>query len=98
MMMSGKQQSANYIAIPPGATLKEQLQYKNMSQKEFSLRMGLTEKHVSRLINGKVELTHDVSIKLEYVTGLPANFWNTLESKYREQLKRVEEETNMEKN
>ncbi len=95
-MKDGIKRSTNYIAIPPGVTIKEQLQYKNMNQKEFALRMGLTEKHTSRLINGKVELTYGISNKLESVTGIPAEFWNNLESRYREKLKKVEEELEIE--
>jgi HTH-type transcriptional regulator/antitoxin HigA len=54
--------------------------------------MGMSEKHISRLINGKVELTLDVSLRLESVLGLPAKFWNNLELLYREQLSRVKAE------
>ncbi len=96
-MSNGIKRSENFIAIPPGATIKEQLEYKNMSQKEFALRMDLSEKHVSRLINGKVELTCDTAIRLESVTGLPASFWSGLESKFREQLKKVDEESRSQK-
>ncbi|MFR0064315.1 MAG: helix-turn-helix transcriptional regulator [Veillonella parvula] len=45
--------SSSYVATPPGATIKEQLNDRNMSQKEFAARMDLSEKHVSKLINGE---------------------------------------------
>ena len=76
--------SRTYIATPPGATIKEQLQDRGMSQKEFAVRMNLSEKHISRLINGEVQLTPDVAIRLETVLGVPASFWNNLEVIYRE--------------
>ena len=81
--------SKNNIAIPPGATIKEQLEYRGMAQKEFAVRMDMSEKHISRLINGKVELTSDVALRLESVLGVPAKFWINLEAKYREQITRV---------
>lgn len=81
--------SRNTIAIPPGATIREQLENRGMTQKEFALRMGLSEKHISHLINGQVELTQDVALRLESVLGVPASFWNNLESIYREKLTRV---------
>ena len=81
--------SHTIIATPPGATMKEQLADRGMSQKEFALRMGLSEKHVSRLINGEVQLTPDVSLRLEMVLGIPAAFWNNLEAIYREKLTRA---------
>ena len=88
--------SKNAIAIPPGATIREQLDNRGMKQKEFALRMGLTEKHISHLINGKVELTQDVALRLESVLGAPASFWNNLEIIYREKLARVIEEKELE--
>jgi HTH-type transcriptional regulator/antitoxin HigA len=89
--------SANAIAIAPGETLREQLEIRGMSQKEFAARIGMTEKHISHLINGKVELTKDVALRLESVLGLPAHFWNNLEAIYREDLVRVKTELDYEK-
>jgi HTH-type transcriptional regulator / antitoxin HigA len=89
--------SKKTIAIPPGATIREQLENREMMQKEFSQRMGLSEKHISRLINGQVELTQDVALRLESVLGVPASFWNNLESIYREKLTRVIAEKEMER-
>jgi len=87
--------SRNIIATPPGATIKEQLIDRGMSQKEFSARMGMSEKHISRLINGEVQLTPDVAVRLEMVLGVPAQFWSKLESIYREKLVRASAENEM---
>ena len=87
--------SQSYIATPPGATIKEQLKDRGMSQKEFAARMDLFEKHVSKLINGDVQLTPEVALRLEMVLGIPAKFWNSLEAIYREKLLIVEAENAM---
>jgi HTH-type transcriptional regulator/antitoxin HigA len=87
--------SKNTIAVAPGATIRDQLEYRGMSQKEFAARMDMSEKHISHLINGKVELTSDVSLRLEYVLGIPSSYWMNLEAAYREQLARVEAENDM---
>ena len=84
--------SKNTIAIPPGATIREQLEYRGMCQKEFAKRMDMSEKHISRLINGKVELTQGTSLRLENVLGIPANFWNNMEIIYQEQAARARED------
>lgn len=84
--------SRSYIATPPGATIREQLEDRGMSQKEFASRMGMSEKHISHLINGDVQLTHEVAYRLEMVLGLPANFWNNLEAIYREKIAKAEAE------
>lgn len=88
--------SKNYVATPPGATIKEQLVDRGMSQKEFAARMEMSEKHISKLINGEVLLTTDMAIRLEMVLGLPASFWNNLEAIYREKLAKVNAENEME--
>lgn len=87
--------SRTYIATPPGATIKEQLIDRGMSQKEFASRMDMSEKHISKLINGEVSLTPDVAMRLEMVLGVPARFWNNLESIYREKLQAVQAENAM---
>lgn len=66
--------SRSYIAIPPGATIKEQLEDRGMSQKEFALRMGMSEKHISHLINGDVQLTPDVAYKIEWYLAYQLGF------------------------
>ena len=87
--------SKTYIATPPGATIKEQLIDRGMSQKEFAARMEMSEKHISNLINGEVHLTADVAMRMEMVLGLPASFWLNLEAIYREKLLKVDTENEM---
>ena len=87
--------SRSYIATPPGATIKEQLNDRGMSQKEFAARMDMSEKHISRLINGDVQLTPETAVRLEMVLGIPAKFWNNLEAIYREKLIKAEMENAM---
>ena len=87
--------SKKTIATPPGTTIREQLADRKMSQKEFAVRMDMSEKHISRLINGETHLTPNVAQRLEAVLGVPASFWNNLEARYREKLERVEEENAM---
>lgn len=89
-------ESKTYIAVPPGATIKEQLGYRNIKQTEFALRMGMSEKHISNLINGKVELTPDVANRLESVFGIEAKIWLRLEGHYRAKLAKVNEENERE--
>lgn len=88
--------SRSYIATPPGATIKEQLNERGMSQKEFAARMDMSEKHISKLINGDVQLTPETAVRLEMVLGVPAKFWNNLEAIYREKIIKAEAENAME--
>ena len=87
--------SRTYIATPPGATIKEQLNDRGMSQKEFAARMDMSEKHISKLINGEVQLTIETAVRLETVLGVPAQFWNNLEAIYREKILKAETANSM---
>lgn len=88
-------ESRTYIATPPGETIKEQLEDRNMIQKEFAERMGYSPKHISKLINGEAPLTQQTAQKLEMVFGIPAVFWTNLEAIYRDKLSKAEEENQM---
>lgn len=88
--------SRTFIATPPGATIKEQLVLRGLNQKEFALRIGMSEKHISKLINGEVQLTPDVAVRLEMVLGIPAVYWNRLEATYREKIIKANAENEIE--
>ena len=87
--------SESIVAVPPGATIKEQLQMRSMTQKEFAERMDMTTKHISQLINGEVRLSPDVAVRLEMVFGVPAKFWTNLEAIYQEKLIKANAENTM---
>lgn len=87
--------NAEIVAIPPGVTIKEQLNERGMKQREFATRMGMSEKHISKLINGEVQLTMETARRLEMVLGVPARFWFNLEAIYREDIAKIEEEHSM---
>lgn len=77
-------------SVPPGATLKETLETKGMSQADLSVRTGLTEKTISQIVNGSAPITLDTADKLELALGIPARFWNSRELTYREAIARDE--------
>lgn len=78
-------------AVPPGATLKETLESKGLSQADLSLRTGLAEKTISQIVNGIAPITYETAEKLEMAMGIPASFWNQRELRYRETLARCAE-------
>ncbi|MBC2705545.1 ImmA/IrrE family metallo-endopeptidase [Desulfobacula sp.] len=78
-------------AIPPGETLKETIESIGMTQKELSIRTGLTVQSINRIYKGEQPIIYETANKLELVTGVPARFWNNLEAKYREQLEKSKE-------
>ncbi|WP_084518143.1 ImmA/IrrE family metallo-endopeptidase [Microtetraspora niveoalba] len=81
-------------AVPPGETIREYLDELGMTQRELATRLGLSAKHVNRLIQGLVPLSHEIAQRLELVTGMPAKLWNRLEADYQsaQQRLRMEQE------
>lgn len=71
------------IAIPPGETLLETLEYMEMTQKEFATRVNMSVNIINEIIKGKAPITADTAIKFEAVLEIPASFWINLESNYK---------------
>lgn len=70
------------LAVHPGVTLKENLEFLKISNTELLTRTGISEKHISQILNGKASITADVAIKLEKATGISAEFLNNLQANY----------------
>ena len=51
--------------VPTGAIIKDYLEARGISQRELSQRIGVSEKHISNLLNGKSALTAPMALKLE---------------------------------
>lgn len=73
---------APIVAIPPGATIRENMQHLGMNQTELALRLGMSTEHLSNVIDGKHPITYQAALKLETVLGPTAQFWLNLETNY----------------
>lgn len=76
----------NMVAIPPGATIREHLVLRGITQEDFARDLGVSEEYISQLLEGNVELTPDIALRSEHVFGISANFWINLETIYRNKL------------
>jgi HTH-type transcriptional regulator / antitoxin HigA len=84
------------IAIHPGESLKDELAFLNLTQVDLSKRTGLSEKHISQIINGQDPITPDTALKLERAIGTPAEFWNNLQKNYELNQARIAVESKIE--
>ena len=57
-----------------GKYLKDYLEFNNISQSEFALRMGITQKHMNELLNGKANVTLEMAANIERLTGINSSF------------------------
>lgn len=83
------------LIIHPGETLQEVLEDREMSQKELSIRTGVTEKHISTVINGQKNISASFAKKLEYALGIETEFWMNLQANYERELLEFEELNNI---
>ena len=80
------------IAIPPGYTIKEQLEDRNINLNDFIAKMNMSKEDVELLIEGNIKLTNDLASKLELVLGIPKQFWINLENNYRNKLDAIKKD------
>ena len=81
----------NDWSVHPGEVLAEKLAELQMTQTEFARRMGLTPKHVNRIIKGHAGFSPAVAIGMERVLGVSAALWLNLQASHGLTLARAEE-------
>ncbi|OYX43759.1 addiction module antidote protein, HigA family [Candidatus Saccharibacteria bacterium 32-49-12] len=79
-------------AIHPGVTVQRTLDSLGMTQKRLAERTGLSEKHISQIINGEASITADTAFLLQNAVGGAASFWLNLDKNHRETLARIEQD------
>ena len=70
-------------SVHPGEILGETLKARSISQSELASRCGISEKHVSQIINGKASISSETALLFERALGIRASLWMNLESSHR---------------
>ena len=72
----------NY-AIHPGEYLEELLEARGMSQAELAIRLGISRKHISNVVNGKASITAELAHALEKVfCDYSAKYWLSIQNAF----------------
>lgn len=74
--------------IHPGEMLLDELKSRNMSQRKFSDLIGCSYSVINEIINGKRQISTELSLKIEAALGTPAYIWCNLQSDYNMQMAR----------
>lgn len=82
--------------MSPGETLSEVLTDRGMSQAELARRAGLSTKHINQIISGAASLSAETAVKIEFVTGVPAQLWTALEAVHQVAQTRDDESSRLE--
>lgn len=72
--------ATDYSTIHPGMVLKEELEAKGLSNKEFASTIGMPASVLSDILNGKRSVTPDIAILLEASLGRDAADWLALQA------------------
>lgn len=68
--------------IHPGGILKEELEARGYSQKEFAAKAGIMPSHLNEVIKGKRRINVEFAVKLEDSLGIPYDFWMRFQNQY----------------
>ena len=70
----------------PGSLIKEELEYRNISQIQFSKKLGLANTAFNEMLNGKRSITTDFALLIEAALNIPAYILIGLQSDYNLQI------------
>lgn len=79
-----------YGAIPthPGEVLKDEIEYRGITQRKLAESMGLAYSVVNEILNARRPLTARTALMFEAALGVPADSLMYLQSKYNMQTAR----------
>lgn len=66
----------------PGRVLKKEIESRKLTQKEFSLLVGLPPSHISEIVNEKRKLTPEIAVTLSEIWDTNPNSWVRMQADY----------------
>jgi len=70
----------------PGSLVKDELEYRNISQSQFSKKLGLPNSAFNEILNGKRPITTDFALLMEAALNIPAYMLIGLQTDYNLQV------------
>lgn len=71
-----------YTPTHPGEVLKDEIEYRKISQRQLAERMGVSYKALNDLLNGRRSLTVVTAMMFEAALDIPADSLMRLQVKY----------------
>lgn len=72
--------------IHPGEMIKDEIEYRGISQKELAAEIGIPAYVLNAVLNGKRAVTTEYALLLEAALGIEADLWLRLQSDYNKQI------------
>lgn len=73
-------------AIHPGEMIKDEIEFRGISQKALATEIGLPASVLNEVLNGKRAVTTEYALLLEAALGIEADLWLKLQSDYNKQI------------
>lgn len=93
--MKNELQNSSIEVKHPGEFIKAMLEQNGMLQKELALRTGVSEKHISNVLNGEKGISASFARKLALVFGNEYSYWTNLQAAYDNHLLSLEVENDI---
>ena len=77
-----------YLPTRPGEVLKEEIEYRGISQKKLSEQTGITYSMLNEILNGKRPVTETLALCFEAALGIEAEMLVNMQSRYNLQMAR----------
>ena len=83
-------ENLNYPYVPshPGAVIKEEIEYRGISQKQLAERMGVSYTMLNEILNEKRPITETFALYFEAALGIEAEMLTNMQSRYNMQMAR----------
>lgn len=72
--------------IHPGEMIKDEIEYRGISQKALAAEIGISPSVLNEVLNGKRAVTTELSLLLEAALGIEADLWLRLQAEYNKQV------------
>jgi len=80
-----------FAATHPGSLLKDELEAREIKQKDFANEIGVLPSFLNEVIKGKRPVTADLAILLEKTLEIPAGYWMNFQAQYEIDRARIKE-------
>jgi addiction module HigA family antidote len=71
-----------YEPTHPGEVLKEEIEYRGISQKKFAAQIGVQYTMLNEILNGKRAINVQFAMLVEAALGIDAELWIRMQTRY----------------
>lgn len=66
----------------PGEVLKDEIEYRGISQRKLALQMGISPRLLNEILNGKRSVSTQYALLFEAALGIDADIWIRMQTRY----------------